>query len=94
MKIYVLGFRCWDSPVTYYFSTEKKAKEFSQKYDPKYPWTIDSYEIDLKNITKDDEMWFKNTKIGKELIEKNKKDKAKWFAQQAKKDKKSCIVKV
>ena len=39
-------------------------------------------------------MWFKNTKIGKELIERNKKAKAKWFAQQAKKMKKSNIVKV
>jgi hypothetical protein len=84
-KIYMLGFAAFDSPVMYYFSTRAKADAFAKRYVGRYGWSIESYIVDPKKVSKDDEMWFPNTPGGKALQEREEKEKAIWRAREAKK---------
>ncbi|MCL4364915.1 MAG: hypothetical protein M1569_01480 [Candidatus Marsarchaeota archaeon] len=84
-KIYVLMLACYDSPVTYNFSTRAKADAFAKRYVSRYGWSIKSYTLDPKKVSKDDEMWFLNTPGGKALQEREEKERAIWRAREAKK---------
>jgi hypothetical protein len=84
-KIYILGFAAYDSPVTYIFSTRAKADAFAKRYVNRYGWSIESYIVDPKKVSKNDEMWFLNTPEGKALQKREEKEKAKWRAREAKK---------
>ena len=53
-KVFVLEFDGWDSPVSYYFSTRKKAEDFARKHKSKYRWVIHSYPVDRQRICKYD----------------------------------------
>lgn len=84
-RIYVLEFAAFDSPVTYYFSSKKKANSFARRYVGRYEWSLSSYKLDPRKVSRDDEMWFVNTKRGKTLKELEDKDRTKWMAAEAKK---------
>ncbi len=84
-RIYVLSLAAHDLSVVYNFSTKAKANAFAKRYISRYGWSIESYIVDPKKVSKNDEMWFLNTPGGKALLEHEEKETARWRAEKAKK---------